>query len=414
MSTIKDSNLSSKGHEEVSWASRQMQVLNEIKGEFASSKELEGIKVAACMHVTKETANLMLTLQSAGAKVALCASNPLSTNDSVAAYLAEKGVEVHAIRGVSNDDFYNHLNSVLNTNPDITMDDGADLVTLLHKERTEIPIMGSMEETTTGVIRLRAMEKEKKLRFPAVAVNDSDTKHLFDNRFGTGQSSLDGVIRATDLLIAGLSVGIIGFGDCGKGVAERAEGMGAKVYVVETNPVRALEAQMQGYSVVSAKTLAGIADLIITVTGNKHVISKELFPLMKDGIILANAGHFDVEIDLEYLSTNSDSVNSVRENVESYKYEGREIFVIGEGRLVNLVASTGHPASVMDMSFANQALATKWIKDNHETLENIVYTLPKEVDQEIARKKLHLMGGELQSLSDEQKEYLTSWEFGTS
>ena len=414
MSTIKDSNLSSKGHEEVSWASRQMQVLNEIKEEFASSKELEGIKVAACMHVTKETANLMLTLQSAGAKVALCASNPLSTNDSVAAYLAEKGVEVHAIRGVSNDDFYNHLNSVLNTNPDITMDDGADLVTLLHKERTEIPIMGSMEETTTGVIRLRAMEKEKKLRFPAVAVNDSDTKHLFDNRFGTGQSSLDGVIRATDLLIAGLSVGIIGFGDCGKGVAERAEGMGAKVYVVETNPVRALEAQMQGYSVVSAKTLAGIADLIITVTGNKHVISKELFPLMKDGIILANAGHFDVEIDLEYLSTNSDSVNSVRENVESYKYEGREIFVIGEGRLVNLVASTGHPASVMDMSFANQALATKWIKDNHETLENIVYTLPKEVDQEIAQKKLHLMGGELQSLSDEQKEYLTSWEFGTS
>ncbi len=414
MSTIKDSNLSPKGHEEVSWASRQMQVLNEIKEEFASSKELEGIKVAACMHVTKETANLMLTLQSAGAKVALCASNPLSTNDSVAAYLAEKGVEVHAIRGVSNDDFYNHINSVLNTNPDITMDDGADLVTLLHKERTEIPIMGSMEETTTGVIRLRAMEKEKKLRFPAVAVNDSDTKHLFDNRFGTGQSSLDGVIRATDLLIAGLSVGIIGFGDCGKGVAERAEGMGAKVYVVETNPVRALEAQMQGYSVVSAKTLAGIADLIITVTGNKHVISKDLFPLMKDGIILANAGHFDVEIDLEYLSTNSDSVNNVRENVESYKYEGREIFVIGEGRLVNLVASTGHPASVMDMSFANQALATKWIKDNHETLENIVYTLPKEVDQEIARKKLHLMGGELQSLSDEQKEYLTSWEFGTS
>ncbi|RZP25716.1 MAG: adenosylhomocysteinase, partial [Candidatus Actinomarinales bacterium] len=321
---------------------------------------------------------------------------------------------VHAVKGVSNDDFYKHLNSVLDISPDITMDDGADLVTLLHKERTEVPIMGSMEETTTGVIRLRAMEKEKKLRFPAVAVNDSDTKHLFDNRFGTGQSSLDGVIRATDLLIAGLNVGVIGFGDCGKGVAERAEGMGAKVYVVETNSVRALEAQMQGYNVVSAKTLAGIADLIITVTGNKHVISKDLFPIMKDGIILANAGHFDVEIDLEYLSTNSDSINNVRENVESYKYEGREIFVIGEGRLVNLVASTGHPASVMDMSFANQALAAKWIKDNHETLENIVYILPKEVDQEIARKKLLLMGGELQSLSDEQKEYLTSWEFGTS
>ena len=414
MSTIKDSNLASEGNKEVVWASRQMQVLDEIKEEFSSSKVLEGIKVGACMHVTKETANLMLTLQSAGAEVALCASNPLSTNDSVAAYLAEEGIEVHAVRGVSSDDFYKHLNSVLNTNPDITMDDGADLVTLLHKERIEIPIMGSMEETTTGVIRLRAMEKEKKLRFPAVAVNDSDTKHLFDNRFGTGQSSLDGVIRATDLLIAGLNVGVIGFGDCGKGVAERADGMGAKVYVVETNPVRALEAQMQGYSVVSAKTLAGIADLIITVTGNKHVISKDLFSIMKNGIVLANAGHFDVEIDLEYLSINSDSVNNVRENVEAYKYKGREIFVIGEGRLVNLVASTGHPASVMDMSFANQALATKWIKDNHETLENIVYTLPKEVDQEIAQKKLLLMGGELQVLSDEQKEYLTSWEFGTS
>ena len=414
MSTIKDSNLASEGNKEVVWASRQMQVLDEIKEEFSSSKVLEGIKVGACMHVTKETANLMLTLQAAGAEVALCASNPLSTNDSVAAYLAEEGIEVHAVRGVSSDDFYKHLNSVLNTNPDITMDDGADLITLLHKERIEIPIMGSMEETTTGVIRLRAMEKEKKLRFPAVAVNDSDTKHLFDNRFGTGQSSLDGVIRATDLLIAGLNVGVIGFGDCGKGVAERADGMGAKVYVVETNPVRALEAQMQGYSVVSAKTLAGIADLIITVTGNKHVISKDLFSIMKNGIVLANAGHFDVEIDLEYLSNNSDSVNNVRENVEAYKYEGREIFVIGEGRLVNLVASTGHPASVMDMSFANQALATKWIKDNHETLENIVYTLPKEVDQEIAQKKLLLMGGELQALSDEQKEYLTSWEFGTS
>ena len=414
MSTIKDSNLASEGNKEVVWASRQMQVLDEIKEEFSSSKVLEGIKVGACMHVTKETANLMLTLQAAGAEVALCASNPLSTNDSVAAYLAEEGIEVHAVRGVSSDDFYKHLNSVLNTNPDITMDDGADLVTLLHKERIEIPIMGSMEETTTGVIRLRAMEKEKKLRFPAVAINDSDTKHLFDNRFGTGQSSLDGVIRATDLLIAGLNVGVIGFGDCGKGVAERADGMGAKVYVVETNPVRALEAQMQGYSVVSAKTLAGIADLIITVTGNKHVISKDLFSIMKNGIVLANAGHFDVEIDLEYLSNNSDSVNNVRENVEAYKYEGREIFVIGEGRLVNLVASTGHPASVMDMSFANQALATKWIKDNHETLENIVYTLPKEVDQEIAQKKLLLMGGELQALSDEQKEYLTSWEFGTS
>ena len=258
------------------------------------------------------------------------------------------------------------------------------------------------------------MEKENKLRFPAVAVNDSDTKHLFDNRFGTGQSSLDGVIRATDILIAGFNVGVIGFGDCGKGVAERADGMGAKVYIVETNPVRALEAQMQGYNVGSSNTLAQVADLIITVTGNKHVISKDLFSVMKNGVILANAGHFDVEIDLEYLSNNAESVTKVREFVERYNYKDKEIFVIGEGRLVNLVASTGHPASVMDMSFANQALAAKWINENHKSLENIVYKLPKEVDEEIAKKKLFLMGGELQDLSDEQKTYLSSWEFGTS
>ena len=276
MSTIKEANLSSKGFEQFSWASRQMQVLADIKSEFESTKPLEGIKLGACMHVTKETANLMLTIKAAGADVALCASNPLSTDDSIAAFLADSGVEVHAVRGVSNDDFYKYLNNVLDTKPDITMDDGADLVTLLHKERMDIPIMGSMEETTTGIVRLRAMEKENKLRFPVVSVNDSDTKHLFDNRFGTGQSSLDGVIRATDILIAGLRVGVIGFGDCGKGVAERADGMGAQVYVVEINPVRALEAQMQGYSVVSAETLSKVADLIITVTGNKHAISKDL------------------------------------------------------------------------------------------------------------------------------------------
>ena len=414
MSTIKNLDLAQDGHAEVEWASRQMQVLAEINNDFSTSKPLNGIKIGACMHVTKETANLMLVLQNGGAEVSLCASNPLSTNDSVAAYLVEQGIDVHAIRGVSNEDFYTHLNSVIDTKPDITMDDGADLVTLLHTDRVDITVMGSMEETTTGVIRLRAMEKEKKLRFPAVAVNDSDTKHLFDNRFGTGQSSLDGVIRATDILIAGLNVGVIGFGDCGKGVAERADGMGAKVYVVETNPVRALEAQMQGYNVVSSNTLAQVADLIITVTGNKHVISKDLFSVMKNGVILANAGHFDVEIDLEYLSNNAKSVTKVREFVERYNYKDKEIFVIGEGRLVNLVASTGHPASVMDMSFANQALAAKWINENHKSLENIVYKLPKEVDQEIAKKKLFLMGGELQDLSDEQKDYLSSWEFGTS
>ena len=336
------------------------------------------------MHVTKETANLMLTLKEGGANVALCASNPLSTKDSVAAYLAENDIEVHAVWGVSNEEFFKHLNSVLDTEPDITMDDGADLVSLLHTERTDIPIMGSMEETTTGVIRLKSMEKNNKLRFPVVAVNDSDTKHLFDNRFGTGQSAMDGVVRATDLLIAGLNVVVIGFGDCGKGVAERAYGMGAKVTVVEPDSVRALEALMHGYEVKTSLNAAKIADVIISVTGNLHALDKQHFDVMKDGVALANAGHFDVEINLEALKNESTKVERVREHVESYKYKDKEILVLAEGRLVNLAAATGHPASVMDMSFANQALASEWIKDNHKKLESKVYTLPKKVDIKIA------------------------------
>ena len=414
MSTIKDSKLANTGHEEVSWASRQMQVLEEIKNEFSSTKPLTGLSVGACMHVTKETANLMLTLKEAGANVALCASNPLSTKDSVAAYLAENDVEVHAVHGVSNDEFFKHLNSVLGTKPDITMDDGADLVTLLLTDRSDIPIMGSMEETTTGVIRLKSMEKNNKLRFPVVAVNDSDTKHLFDNRFGTGQSAMDGVVRATDLLIAGLNVVVIGFGDCGKGVAERAYGMGAKVTVVEPNSVRALEALMHGYEVKSSVNAAKIADVIVSVTGNMHALDKKHFDVMKDGVVLANAGHFDVEINLEALKQDSAEVHRVRDHVESYLYDGKEILVLAEGRLVNLAAATGHPASVMDMSFANQALAAEWIKDNHEDLEPKVYTLPNEVDLKIAATKLGLMGGELEILTKEQIEYLDSWEHGTS
>ena len=414
MSTIKDKNLAVVGQQEVDWAARQMKVLEEIKTEFSSNKPLNGLNIGACMHVTKETANLMLTLKAAGANVALCASNPLSTKDSVAAYLSENDVEVHAVHGVSNDEFFKHLNSVLDTKPDITMDDGADLVTLLLTDRSDIPVMGSMEETTTGVIRLKSMEKNNKLRFPVVAVNDSDTKHLFDNRFGTGQSAMDGVVRATDLLIAGLDVVVIGFGDCGKGVAERAYGMGAKVTVVEPNSVRALEALMHGYEVKSSVNAAKIADVIVSVTGNMHALDKKHFDVMKDGVVLANAGHFDVEINLEALKQDSAEVHRVRDHVESYLYDGKEILVLAEGRLVNLAAATGHPASVMDMSFANQALAAEWIKDNHEDLEPKVYTLPNEVDLKIAATKLGLMGGELEILTKEQIDYLDSWEHGTS
>ncbi len=414
MSSIKDTKLAQEGSQEVDWAARQMKVLEDIKTEFSQSKPLEGLNIGACMHVTKETANLMLTLKAAGANVALCASNPLSTKDSVAAFLAESDVEVHAIHGVSNDEFFTHLNAVLDTKPDITMDDGADLVSLLHTERADLPVMGSMEETTTGVIRLKSMEKNNKLRFPVVAVNDSDTKHLFDNRFGTGQSAMDGVVRATDLLIAGLNVVVIGFGDCGKGVAERAYGMGAKVTVVEPNSVRALEALMHGYEVKTSINAAKIADVIISVTGNMHALDKQHFDVMKDGVALANAGHFDVEINLAALKEGSTQVDRVREHVESYKYDGKEILILAEGRLVNLAAATGHPASVMDMSFANQALAAEWIKDNYKELEPKVYTLPSEVDLKIAATKLGLMGGELEILTEEQVNYLDSWEHGTS
>ena len=414
MSTIKDIKLANVGQQEVDWAARQMKVLDEIKSDFMKNKPLEGLNIGACMHVTKETANLMLTLKAAGANVSLCASNPLSTKDSVAAYLSENDVEVHAVHGVSNDDFFKHLNSVLDTQPDITMDDGADLVSLLHTERSDIPVMGSMEETTTGVIRLKSMEKNNKLRFPVVAVNDSDTKHLFDNRFGTGQSAMDGVVRATDLLIAGLDVVVIGFGDCGKGVAERAYGMGAKVTIVEPNSVRALEALMHGYEVKTSINAAKIADVIVSVTGNMHALDKQHFDVMKDGVALANAGHFDVEINLNALKENSSQVDRVREHVEGYKYNGKEILVLAEGRLVNLAAATGHPASVMDMSFANQALAAEWIKNNYKQLEPKVYTLPSEVDLKIAATKLELMGGELEILTKEQIDYLDSWEHGTS
>ena len=413
MSTIKDKKLAKLGEEEVAWAARQMLVLEEIKNDFSANKPLEGLNIGACMHVTKETANLMLTLKEGGANVALCASNPLSTKDSVAAYLAENDIEVHAVWGVSNEDFFKHLNSVLDTKPDITMDDGADLVSLLHTERTDLPIMGSMEETTTGVIRLKSMEKNNKLRFPVVAVNDSDTKHLFDNRFGTGQSAMDGVVRATDLLIAGLNVVVIGFGDCGKGVAERAYGMGAKVTVVEPNSVRALEALMHGYEVKTSINAAKIADIVVSVTGNLHALDKEHFDVMKDGVALANAGHFDVEINLEALKNESTKVERVREHVESYKYKDKEILVLAEGRLVNLAAATGHPASVMDMSFANQFLSLCRLAANADTMDVAVHDISMAQDLELAQTKLLAEGIQIDSLSSDQIAYRDSYNEGT-
>ena len=406
MSSIKDSKLAHEGNQEVDWAARQMKVLEDIKTEFSQNKPLDGLNIGACMHVTKETANLMLTLKAAGANVALCASNPLSTKDSVAAYLAENDVEVHAIHGVSNDEFFTHLNAVLDTKPDITMDDGADLVSLLHTDRADLPVMGSMEETTTGVIRLKSMEKNKKLRFPVVAVNDSDTKHLFDNRFGTGQSAMDGVVRATDLLIAGLNVVVIGFGDCGKGVAERAYGMGAKVTVVEPNSVRALEALMHGYEVKSSVNAAKIADVIVSVTGNMHALDKQHFDVMKDGVALANAGHFDVEINLKALKEHSTSVNKVRNHVESYKYNDKEILVLAEGRLVNLGCATGHPSFVMSNSFTNQVLAQIELWKNSKKYKNKVYMLPKNLDEMVAKLHLDKLGVELEGLSESQAKYI--------
>jgi adenosylhomocysteinase len=375
---------------------------------------LAGRHVAACLHVTAETANLMTTLRTGGADVSLCASNPLSTQDDVAAALVSDGIPVFAVRGEDDDRYYSHLNAVLDLKPDITMDDGADLATLLHTHRTELEPIGSTEETTTGVIRLKAMAAEGTLRLPVVAVNDSATKHLFDNRYGTGQSAMDGIIRATNMLMAGSTVGVIGYGNCGRGVAARAAGMGAKVAVVEVDPVRALTAAMDGHQVVTADDAARQSDVLITVTGNKHVLRRQHFDLMKDGAIVANAGHFDVEIDLEVLGEMARDRRPVRRNLEEYEMaDGRRILVVAEGRLVNLGAAEGHPADVMDMSFSNQALAAEWLAERAGTLEPGIYTLPTEVDWEVARLKLVALGAGLEELTDEQRAYLAGWREGT-
>ncbi len=411
---IADPSLAEAGALRIEWANARMPVLATIRQRFEKETPLDGIRIAACLHVTTETANLMTTLRAGGADVMLCASNPLSTQDDVAAALVADGVAVFAVRGEDNDTYYSHLRSVLDADPQITMDDGADLVTMLLKDRPDQYPIGSTEETTTGVIRLRAMEIDGVIRFPVVAVNDSATKHLFDNRHGTGQSALDGIIRSTNVLMAGKTVVVVGFGDCGAGVAARSDGLGAKVVVVEVDAVRALAAAMEGYTVATADEAARIGDLFITVTGNLRVLRGEHFEMMKDGAIMANAGHFDVELDLTYLEENAVNKRRIRHELDEWIMEdGRRLHVVAEGRLVNLGAAEGHPAEVMDMSFANQALAAEWLAKDGGSLENKVHRLPESLDQEVAAIALESLGGGLEHLTDEQRAYLASWEQGT-
>ena len=411
---IADPDLADKGARRIEWAGRRMPALRAIRDRYVETKPLADKTVAACLHVTAETANLMLALRDGGADVVLCASNPLSTQDDVAAALVADGIPVFAIRGEDNESYYSHLNAVLDLEPHITMDDGADLATLLHTDYSHLSPIGSTEETTTGVIRLRAMSEDGTLRLPVVAVNDSATKHLFDNHYGTGQSSLDGILRATNILIAGLNLVVVGYGDCGQGVAKRADGMGASVIVVEVDPVRALTAAMDGFRVMTAADAAPVGDVFITVTGNKHVIRKSHFDVMKDGAILANSGHFDIEIDLATLAVEAESRRVIRDNLEEFLLaDGRRILVVAEGRLVNLGAAEGHPADVMDMSFSNQAMAAEYLIENQETLEPRIYTLPKEIDDEVAAIKLKQLGGGLETLTDDQVAYLSGWQEGT-
>ncbi|MGI5817130.1 MAG: adenosylhomocysteinase [Armatimonadota bacterium] len=414
---IADASLAPQGKLRIEWADGQMPVLEQIRERFEAEKPLEGQRLAACLHVTTETANLMRTLKAGGAEVALCASNPLSTQDETAASLVEDyEIPVFAICGEDRDTYYAHLNAVLDIEPTITMDDGADLVSTIHSERTDLidTIIGGTEETTTGVIRLRSMATTNELRYPIIAVNDANTKHLFDNRFGTGQSTIDGIIRATNILLAGRTVVVCGFGMCGRGVAMRAHGMGAKVVVCEVEPLRALEAAMEGYDVMPIARAAKVGDVFVTVTGDTSVIRAEHFEAMKDGAILCNAGHFDVEIDLTDLREMATGRRVVRPSMEEFGLEdGRRIYLLGEGRLVNLAAAEGHPASVMDMSFANQALCSEFLASDHSKMELTVHTVPEQIDNRIAALKLASMGIEIDELTDKQKEYLTSWRQGT-
>jgi adenosylhomocysteinase len=414
---VKDLGLAPGGVVRVEWADRQMPVLVAIRERFERERPLEGIRVSACLHVTTETANLARTLAAGGAEVVLCASNPLSTQDDVAAALVDEyGISVFAIRGEDNDTYYSHIEAAVDHRPQLTMDDGADVIGVLHKERRDQlgDIIGGTEETTTGVIRLRALEAQGELAFPIVAVNEADTKHLFDNRYGTGQSTIDGIIRATNVLLAGRRFVVGGYGWTGRGVAMRARGLGAHVIVTEVDPVRALEALMDGYEVLPMERAAEVGDLFCTATGDKDVIARGALERMKDGAILSNTGHFNVEIDIPALRELAVSVREARPNVEEFTLaDGRRLYLIAEGRLVNLAAAEGHPASVMDMSFANQALSAEYVVAHADELEPRVYVVPEEIDREIARLKLESMGAEIDTLTEEQARYLASWDEGT-
>jgi len=413
----KDRRLAEEGRRRIEWADGQMPVLRQIREDWARERPLEGLRIAACLHVTTETANLMRALKAGGAEVALCASNPLSTQDDTAAALNEiYGIPTYAVRGEDSETYYRHIHSVLDIEPHVTMDDGADLVNTLHGQRAALvsKIIGGTEETTTGVIRLKAMEEKGVLKFPVVAVNDALTKHMFDNRYGTGQSTLDGIMRATNILIAGSVFVVAGYGWCGRGVASRARGMGARVIVVEPDPLRALEAVMDGYEVTTMDKAAALGDVFVTVTGNRDVIDARHFERMKDGAILANSGHFDVEINLKALRSLAKDRREVRSGVDEYVLpSGKRIRLLAEGRLVNLGAAEGHPAQVMDMSFANQALSAHWLWVERPELEARVYKVPEAIDREIARRKLEAMGIEIERLTEEQKEYLASFDHGT-
>lgn len=417
-SEVKDLKLAAEGKLKIEWSAKQMPVLKTIKDRFIKEKPLRGYTLAACLHITSETANLLDTLKAGGAKVICNASNPLSTQDSVAASLVKDfSIPTFAIKGEDSKTYYNHLNTVLDYKPQITMDDGGDLIHMLHTKRQNQlkDIIGSSEETTTGVIRLKAMEKEGALKLPVIAVNDSDTKHLFDNRYGTGQSTIDGIIRATNLLLAGKTFVVIGYGWCSRGIATRAKGMGANVIICEVNAVRALEAAMDGFRVMTMKQASKIGDVIVSATGDKHVINLEHIKLMKDEVIIANSGHFDVEIDMAGLEKVKKSKRRIRNQLDEYILPGnKKLYVLGEGRLVNLAAAEGHPAEVMDMSFANQALAAEYFVKNKDKLENKIYTLPKELDIQVARLKLQSMNISIDTLTSEQKKYLASWNEGTN
>ncbi len=416
-SDVKDLKLATQGQDFIDWAAREMPVLSLIGARFQKEQPLKGLKLAACLHVTSETANLMLTLKAGGADVALCASNPLSTNDAVAAALSSlHAIKTYAIRGEDNDTYYHHIEAALDHHPALTMDDGADLVSVLHKQRQAqiAGVIGGTEETTTGVVRLRAMAARGVLKYPIVAVNEADTKHMFDNRYGTGQSTIDGIIRATNVLLAGKTFVIAGYGWVGRGLASRAKGHGAEVVVTEVDSVKALEAAMDGFRVMKMDEAAREGDIFVTVTGDVNVLDREHFEVMKDGVILANSGHFNSEINLKAPDALATGVRHVRPSVQEYKLgDGRRLHVLAEGRLINLAAAEGHPAAVMDMSFANQALCAEFMAKNAATLEHKVYDVPDEIDAEVARLKLKAMGIEIDTLTAEQQRYLSSWEEGT-